>query len=237
MTQSNISLEELQATIQLFCDAERSVARSNPPNPVAAKQLRDTFNQNCPNLAKNFLDVPDVVYARRIINYGISYTRITVTENIWELYYEGGSTLEDLGKALDYGARTVKKYISRFAYNLAVQLLEIENQISNPIPTSQPSRVEIANRKAVAVLQDKYCLSPKQAEVLLAFCLYPNLTQAQICSKVLYIAENTLKTHKRRILSNMSAKKMPEAVLEASRTLKTALPNEWKILQDNNQTV
>jgi hypothetical protein len=192
MPQSNTQLDELIMAIKIFCDKERSTARGSIPNYAAAKHLRSLFIIHCLNLANEFPDVPDVVYSRRILNYGISRKKGTIDEKIWELYFEGGATLETLGKAIDYESRTVKRYIEGFAYSIAVQLLEIELELSNPIKIPILAEVEVTERKAKIYLQDQYDLSPRQANILLVFCVYPSLTQNEICDQKLIISENTL---------------------------------------------
>jgi hypothetical protein len=235
MSQVNAPLDELIEAIRNFCDKERSVARGSVPDYTAANQLRNIFNKHCPNLAKDFKDVPDVVYARRIINYGITRKKGAPAEKIWELYFEGGSTLEILGKALDYESRTVKKYIDGFAYELAIQLLEIESDLVNPIKFPTPSIAEITERKAKAYLDDQYGLSPQQAHILLVFCLYPALSQNELCDQILIIGENTLKTHKKRILAKVGEKNMHAAVVKVTKKLKSKYRSDWMTLFESKQ--
>jgi DNA-binding CsgD family transcriptional regulator len=235
MPQSNAPLDELITVIKNFCDKERSTARGSAPDYSAANQLRLLFNNRCPNLAKDFLDVPDVVYARRIINYGISRKKGNVTEKIWELYFEGGSTQENLAKATDYEARTVKRYIDVFPYEIATQLLEIETELINPIKVPTPSIAQITEQKSKAYLDDQYDLTPTQANILLAFCLHPSLFQNEICDQILFISENTLKTHKKRILKNVGGPNMHAVVLKATKKLKLKFRGDWETLFESKQ--
>jgi len=235
MPKSNAELEELIAAINLFCDNERATARGKPQDYKAANQLRTLFKRLCPNLEKNIPDTPDVIYARRIVDYGISRKKGTVLEQIWELYYKGGSTLENLGKATDYESRTVRRYIKVFAYETATQLLEIELELSNPIQVPPPAKATIIEQKAIVYLQDHFYLTPSQAKILLAFCVYPSLNQEQFCEEVLFISGNTLKTHKKRILKQMGTTTMRPAVKQATKAMKRKFRDDWDVLFASKQ--
>ncbi len=223
MSDQNADLDELVIAVQAVCEKVRATAKGSPPNRATATALRNTFNRVCPRLCQKFQNASDDIYARRIIDFGVAGQNDPVQEKIWQEYYKSGSTLAEIENLINYASRTARRLIGVFAYRVAVQLLEKELEITDPIQ----GHTETVDQRARRTLQDAFDLSNKQAEILFAFCRHPELSQGEICGRILFIAENTLKVHKRRILHQMGCRSMNEAVNKALKVLRETLGNDW----------
>jgi DNA-binding CsgD family transcriptional regulator len=226
MGDANQNLAELTESVRLFCEKERAAARGGIRDKGAVTRVRVLFCQHCPRLCQQFLDAPDVVYARKIIDYAVAGINDPVTSVIWQEYYKNGITLEEMQHKVDYASRTVRRLIGAFSEKVTIQLWEKDLEIADPLPASP----ETLEQRAKRILQNTYDLTNRQADILLAHCKWQGLGIQELCDKVLFMSENTLKSHKKHILKRMGVSTMNPAVTKARLLLEKELGDEWKKL-------
>jgi DNA-binding CsgD family transcriptional regulator len=226
----NADLEELVQGIQLLVDTERSTARGAKRNPFVVAGFRSLFKRLCPRLSKNFPEAPDIIYARKVIDFAVAGLNEQVETVIWQEYYKGGSTLAELEELVNYASRTVRRYIVSFAEKMAVQLWEKEMDLATlPVEVIPADTLE---QRATRKLEDAFNLSPSQAKILLTYCRHKNIGMKAIL-ELLHISENTLKSHRRHILRAVGAETTNVAVDKALVVLKRELGEDWTKLSAN----
>ncbi len=223
MDAANVALKELTDSINRFCAEEHSVANGAARQYETAAQAKESIRANLPHIVAAAPSAPDVNFVRYVINYAVKGLTDRSSSVIWDYYFKGGTTMEDISNRLDVSMSTVRRNIDGFPQKVAVQLWDKELEISTPHIESS----ETLEHRAEKTLEKAFALTPKQAEVLLAFCRWQDLGRRKIL-ELLFIEDNTIKVHIKHINKAMGTGSVNEAVKKAEPELCRALGDDWR---------
>lgn len=218
----NDDFTEITVLLQAYLEKERSTARGGSIDHVIAKKLREKLAQMLPGLVSKFASGPDIVFVRSIVGFAAGGLDDKTSAFLWHNYYKRGDTLLEISHELNISTRTVKRFVSQFAEKIVAFWWESSMMASDPAPRLP---LPLAKR-AGKILEDKYGLTERQAEVLSTFCLNPLVDRPKIQDEILVISENTLKVHIGRIVKTLGVKNINQAVEKVLPVLREHLGDE-----------
>ena len=237
MGDKNEKIQELIDAIQVFCEHERAIVRGGGGDRTAASTLRTSLEACLPTLVKSVRNAPDAVFVKVIISHAVE----NLPEEyhaVWEDYFGKGCTQTALAAQVNRATKTVRGYVKNFPLLVADQLWGLEYDLSwgtRLAATLPPVSIEALFERAKKILEQKFDLSPKQAQCLLVFCLEEQLGRNAILQDILFISKNTFKTHSKRIIfltTEAKGNRMHKATEKGSDVLQQRLDDNWDRLTE-----
>lgn len=190
-----------------------------------AGSIRETLTKLLPCVceAQEASTEPDAIFIDLVITSGVRGLTddFPAALDLWNIYYLESTPDRQAAKRLSISREHLRRLISRFGALIARQLWQKNHEMANPrVGLYSPSTLK---QDRLTAFKTEYNLSPRQAEVLLAFCEQgPHVGRRTLAEK-LYISEETLKTHCGEILKrmNLHGESMSEAVTRAQAQLKS----------------
>jgi DNA-binding CsgD family transcriptional regulator len=195
----------------------------------AAHKFKKLFKEILPPLAKTFNDDDaDTVYAQKLIHFVVNGLGNEHLTKLWDLYFVLNSTAYDVAQQANYSRSSIIRHAEAFPRMVAEHLFSKNSEL-----IAQPYKIELSeSQKQKEILQRSFKLTPRQAEVLLlyAYTLYtaPHRSRKDIAS-ALYITDNTLKAHIRKITGKVGVEKMNEAAEKAADVLRKHPDSGWRL--------
>jgi DNA-binding CsgD family transcriptional regulator len=181
-------------------------------NTSRAENLVKAFKTNLQKLADELnWEIPDTIYAKNLIGFGVQGVNDPVYRLIWEQYYLSGKSIASVSKLTHYSVRNTKRLIQKLPVIVAEQLVEKNLEIDNR-DYVDPSTIK--QRKETMII-DNLGLTKRQAEILLLLSeTGQHLGQKILCEK-LRLTESGLKKHIRAIIRKLGVPNRREAVKKA----------------------
>lgn len=200
---------DLEEEIKEFCVLLRDEARGKDVKTdltYAAGKIVLSFENHFPKLSAALrFDLPSVVYAAKVVEFGMRGLDRPIYDAIWKEYYVAGETIRTVSYTTSHRAKTVSNHIALFPGKVARQLYEKEEEMrGNPISPLTD----------MTLLRSAFSFTARQAEVAMAF--YPpekRVGRMRLAEK-LGISFWTLKDHIRAIIKKTGTGSMNEAMEE-----------------------
>lgn len=233
MDHPNVKFEKMLSAVTAYC----MLLREAGSTPKAAHELRraahkltTVFKQTLTALANTAAfndDDPDLVYAERIVHFGVSGLSKKIFAKFWKYYFTSSLSAIDAAKKMGISRSSIYRLEKVFPRKVSNKLWLKNQELTAPKEraTVSPKTLE-AKRKEI--LQEAFDLTDRQADVLLLHCYSlrgPHLTRREI-AKRLYITANTLKSHIRRIIRKLDVDTMTNAAAKAVGVLRKHLDAE-----------
>lgn len=217
----NTQFHELQSSISNYLNEKRNFSAYAIHETSAAENFIVIFRNHLPTLASQLdWQLPDSVYAKKLIAFGIAGLANHVYQIIWEKYYLEGETLQSTSALISYSERNTRRIISKLPTLIAEQLFEKHYELVNRDDIEPNTTDQLRGIR----LMDAFGLTRRQAEVLLAFCDKGKyLGQKGICAK-LGLTEAGLKKHVRKIIRKLGVNNRGEATVKAKYVLGESEP-------------
>jgi hypothetical protein len=227
----NENLQQLSDIVDKYCKKRRSESRGAAYAFDEAGDLRNFLRETLPPICNLYSDVPDPIFAEKIIDLAVEGISEREYKAVWEQYIKTGYTLFEFANQINYTERTASRFIKTFPQKAAGQLWM---HSLNLLPDRRTMPVVPVWRRGVKILREEYGLSDTLATALVIFILAGNrLTRAEITSGILLISSNTLKAHIRRFNDRLGTKDLHEAESKAEDMICRRLGDEWLQFKDS----
>lgn len=221
----NEVLLELRRSIDDYCSWLRRRWRG-AEGYALAQNLRMTVRRFLPGITKCVeQSAPDLIFANSLLEFAVKGLALDHVSLIWQRYFLEGTTVAEVAEETGYSTRSVNRWVKGFPERIARQLWEKNQEIVEPRP---PVRPGTSHQARVRFLQEVFFLSERQAEVLLVYCRPGKEKGRNAIADELFITQNTLKSHTRKIIRKMGAKNMNHAAAIAKEALRKHPPADWR---------
>ncbi len=217
MSKANDDFDDL---LQAIADYSRALRAASDRAVGLAAALKRMARRALPYLTRHFgEDLPDELFARRLVSLGAAGTQTDSIVSLWEHYFVASEPVPAVAYRMKCSPRAVHRQLRAFPRNVAVQLWEKNLELGSPqdTPSLHPTTRQ---QRRIRVLEEEFGLTWREAEVVLAFRRPGRNRGRREIAGDLFITENTLKTHIRNIIHKMASSSMNDAIDNAEPLFK-----------------
>ena len=217
----NTQFHGLQTAIKDYLNEKRNFSAYAILETASAENLVTIVNTYLSALATQLdWQLPDSVYSKKLITFGITGLGNHIYETIWQKYYLEGLSLQATANLISYSERNTRRLIAKLPALIAEQLFEKNFELFD----REDIKPNTVTQLRAMRLMDAFDLTSRQAEILLVFCdTGKYLGQKAICAK-LHLSEAGLKKHIRKIIRKLGVGNRGEAAIKAKHILGESEP-------------